>query len=83
MLQVRDWFRRKASKDPLQRRDLPLRYEISEFYYNLINLWNCWIFFYFAYDLYSEFVLRLLFSALVLLRHLQFCREYIVWLSAF
>jgi hypothetical protein len=38
MLQVRDWFRRKASKDPLQRRDLPLRYEISEFYYNLINL---------------------------------------------
>lgn len=38
MFQVRDWFRRKASKDPLQRRDLPPRYEIPEFYFNLINL---------------------------------------------
>lgn len=38
MFQVRDWFRRKVSKDLLLRRDLLLRYKVPEFHYNFINL---------------------------------------------
>lgn len=37
VLQVRDWLRRKASKDLLQRQDLLPRYEIPQFncYFNI------------------------------------------------